>query len=158
MIKLIAVGKQKEKAMRQLNEEYGKRIKAFVKLEMIEVADEIAPQSLSDMQMEQVKDKEGMRILQHIKENDYVILLDLAGEMLSSEALAKQIDHLQTYGSSNITFVIGGSLGVSKQLIQRADFRWKLSDLTFPHQLVRILLLEQLYRAFTILHHLPYHK
>ncbi len=158
MIKLIAVGKQKEKAMRQLNEEYRKRIKAFAKLEMIEVADEIAPQSLSDMQMEQVKDKEGLRILQHIKDNDYVILLDLAGEMLSSEALAKHIDHLQTYGNSNITFVIGGSLGLSKQLIQRADFRWKLSDLTFPHQLVRILLLEQLYRTFTILHHLPYHK
>lgn len=158
MIKIIAVGKLKEKAMRALLEEYSKRIKAFTKLELIEVADEIAPQSLSLAQMEQVKDKEGERILAKIKEQDHVILLDLAGKMLDSEALAMHIQKTQTYGSSDITFVIGGTLGVSKALIQRADLRWKLSDLTFPHQLVRIMLAEQIYRSFTILHHQPYHK
>lgn len=158
MIKIIAVGKLKEKAMRTLLEEYSKRIKAFTKLELIEVADEIAPQSLSLAQMEQVKDKEGERILAKIKEQDHVILLDLAGKMLDSEALAMHIQKTQTYGSSDITFVIGGTLGVSKALIQRADLRWKLSDLTFPHQLVRIMLAEQIYRSFTILHHQPYHK
>lgn len=158
MIKIIAVGKLKEKAMRALLEEYSKRIKAFTKLELIEVADEIAPQSLSLAQMEQVKDKEGERILAKIKEQDHVILLDLAGNMLDSEALAMHIQKTQTYGSSDITFVIGGTLGLSKALIQRADLRWKLSDLTFPHQLVRIMLAEQIYRSFTILHHQPYHK
>lgn len=158
MIKIIAVGKLKEKAMRALLEEYSKRIKAFTKLELIEVADEIAPQSLSLAQMEQVKDKEGERILAKIKEQDHVILLDLAGKMLDSEALAMHIQKTQTYGSSDITFVIGGTLGVSKALIQRADLRWKLSDLTFPHQLVRIMLAEQIYRSFTILYHQPYHK
>lgn len=158
MIKIIAVGKLKEKAMRTLLEEYSKRIKVFTKLELIEVADEIAPQSLSLAQMEQVKDKEGERILAKIKEQDHVILLDLAGKMLDSEALAMHIQKTQTYGSSDITFVIGGTLGVSKALIQRADLRWKLSDLTFPHQLVRIMLAEQIYRSFTILHHQPYHK
>lgn len=158
MIKIIAVGKLKEKAMRALLEEYSKRIKAFTKLELIEVADEIAPQSLSLAQMEQVKDKEGERILAKIKEQDHVILLDLAGKMLDSESLAMHIQKTQTYGSSDITFVIGGTLGVSKALIQRADLRWKLSDLTFPHQLVRIMLAEQIYRSFTILYHQPYHK
>lgn len=158
MIKIAAVGKLKEKAMRQLCEEYNKRLQAFTKTEMIEVADENAPQSLSALQAQQVKDKEGMRILSHIKDSDTMILLDLAGEMLTSEGLSQKIDQIQTYSYGNIVFVIGGSLGVSQALIQRADFRWKLSDLTFPHQLVRILLLEQIYRAFTILHHKPYHK
>lgn len=158
MIKILAVGKQKEKAMRQLNEEYVKRLSAFSKIEIIEVPDENAPQTLHKAQMKQVKDKEGLRLLNHIKDSDTMILLDLAGEMLTSEGLAQKIDRLQTYSSGNIVFVIGGSLGVSEALIKRADFRWKLSDLTFPHQLVRVLLAEQLYRAFTILNHQPYHK
>ena len=133
MIRIIAVGKCKEKAMLALINEYQKRLKPFVKTELIEVADEHAPQSLSLAQMEQVKQKEGERILSKLKDSDYVILLDFA-------------------------FVIGGSLGIAPALIQRSDFRWKLSDLTFPHQLVRVLLYEQLYRSFTILHHQPYHK
>ncbi len=158
MIKLLVIGKQKEKAMRQLTDEYVKRLQAFTKIEIIEAADENAPQSLSVLQMEQIKDKEGQRLLHHIKDSDYVILLDLAGVMLTSEKLSQKIDQLQTYSAGNIVFIIGGSLGVSKALIERANFRWKLSDLTFPHQLVRVLLAEQLYRAFTILHHQPYHK
>lgn len=158
MIKVIAVGKLKEKAMRALVEEYAKRIKAFTKFEVIEVPDEMAPQSLSDAQMEQVKEKEGERILAKVKEGDYVILLDLAGHMMSSEQLAEKMASLQTYGTSDITFIIGGSLGLSKEVIQRANTRFKLSDCTFPHQLVRILICEQIYRAFTINHHQPYHK
>ncbi len=158
MIRIIAVGKCREKAMRSLINEYQKRLQPLVKSELIEVADEIAPQTLSRAQMEQVKDREGERILKKIRPNDFVILLDLQGLMLSSEELAEKIDRVQTYETGDITFVIGGSLGLSEKVQLRANFRWQLSSLTFPHQLVRVLLYEQLYRAFTILHHIPYHK
>lgn len=158
MIRIIAVGKCREKAMRSLINEYQKRLQPLVKSELIEVADEIAPQTLSRAQMEQVKDREGERILKKIRPNDFVILLDLQGLMLSSEELAEKIDRVQTYETGDISFVIGGSLGLSEKVQLRADFRWQLSSLTFPHQLVRVLLYEQLYRAFTILHHIPYHK
>lgn len=158
MIRIIAVGKCREKAMRTLIGEYQKRLQPMVKSELIEVPDEVAPQTLSPSQQEQVKDREGERILKKIRPNDFVILLDLQGIMLSSEALAEKIEHIQTYEPKDITFVIGGSLGIGEAVKQRADFRWQLSSLTFPHQLVRLILYEQLYRAFTILHHLPYHK
>ncbi len=158
MIRIIAVGKCREKAMRSLINEYQKRLQPLVKSELIEVADEIAPQTLSRAQMEQVKDREGERILKKIRPNDFVILLDLQGLMLSSEELAEKIDRVQTYETGDITFVIGGSLGLSEKVQLRANFRWQLSSLTFPHQLVRVLLYEQLYRVFTILHHIPYHK
>ena len=158
MIRIIAVGKCREKAMRSLINEYQKRLQPLVKSELIEVAGEIAPQTLSRAQMEQVKDREGERILKKIRPNDFVILLDLQGLMLSSEELAEKIDRVQTYETGDITFVIGGSLGLSEKVQLRANFRWQLSSLTFPHQLVRVLLYEQLYRAFTILHHIPYHK
>ena len=158
MIRIIAVGKCREKAMRSLINEYQKRLQPLVKSELIEVADEIAPQTLSRAQMEQVKDREGERILKKIRPNDFVILLDLQGLMLSSEELAEKIDRVKTYETGDITFVIGGSLGLSEKVQLRANFRWQLSSLTFPHQLVRVLLYEQLYRAFTILHHIPYHK
>ncbi len=158
MIRIIAVGKCREKAMRSLINEYQKRLQPLVKSDLIEVADEIAPQTLSRAQMEQVKDREGERILKKIRPNDFVILLDLQGLMLSSEELAEKIDRVQTYETGDITFVIGGSLGLSEKVQLRANFRWQLSSLTFPHQLVRVLLYEQLYRVFTILHHIPYHK
>lgn len=158
MMRIIAVGKCREAAMRTLIAEYQKRLSPLAKIELIEVADEIAPQALSVAAKEQVKDREGERILKKIRPADYVVLLDLGGNMLSSEELAQKIDHLQTYETGDITFVIGGSLGLSEKVRQRGNFRWQLSPLTFPHQLVRVLLYEQLYRAFTILHHLPYHK
>lgn len=158
MIRLIVVGKLKEKAMASLVAEYQKRMNAFTKVEVVEVPDEMAPQSYSFQQMEQVKEKEGQRILSKLKDQEFVILLDLAGKMLSSEKLAEQMQYVQTYQTSNLAFVIGGSLGLSPEVIRRADLRWKLSDLTFPHQLVRIMVMEQIYRAFTIMHHLPYHK
>lgn len=158
MIKIVAVGKIKEKAMCQQIEEYVKRLRPFTKIEIIEVPDEIAPQQNSDAQNEQVKTKEGERILSKIKEQEYVILLDLWGEMLSSEKFAKKIEQLQTYQSSHITFVIAGSLGPGKNVYQRVNYRWKLSDLTFTHQMTRLLVLEQVYRAYMINHNNPYHK
>ena len=104
------------------------------------------------------KKKEGNRLLKNIKSQEYVILLDLAGTQRTSEELANQLDHLYTQGKSQICFVVGGSLGLSKEIMTRANDRWCLSLSTFPHQLVRILLLEQIYRSFRILNHEPYHK
>ncbi|MEG0708826.1 MAG: 23S rRNA (pseudouridine(1915)-N(3))-methyltransferase RlmH [Longicatena sp.] len=158
MIKLVAVGKIKEKAVREQIAEYEKRLRPFTKIEILEVGDEIAPQSNSDAENEIVKDKEGAKVLSKIKEQEYVVLLDLWGEMIDSVAFSKKLEKIQTYHSSNITFVIAGSLGPSKEVVKRADYRWKLSDLTFTHQMTRVLVLEQIYRAMMIQNNNPYHK
>lgn len=158
MIRVIGCGRIKEKWMRDGLAEYAKRIGAYDKLEVLEVADEKAPESNSDAENEMVKVKEGRKILKLIREDEFVILLDLAGKPMDSEKLSAFVEELYVKGKSRIVFVIGGSLGVSKELIDRADFRWKLSDNTFPHQLCRIIVLEQIYRAFRIMHHEPYHK
>lgn len=158
MIRLITCGRMKEKWMQEGAQEYLKRIQAYDKIEMIEVADEKAPEFNSAAENEQVKKKEGERLLSRIKEDEYVILLDLAGKTMDSVQLSKKIQDLYTSGRSKIAFVIGGSLGVSNELIARADQRWCLSKNTFPHQLCRIIVLEQIYRGFRILHHEPYHK
>ena len=158
MIRVIACGKMREKWMREGAAEYSKRISAYTKIEVVEVADEKAPQSNSEAENRQVLAAEGERLLKAIRHDEYVILLDLAGKTCSSEQLADKIKKLETYGNSKIAFVIGGSLGVSDALIRRADERWKLSDNTFPHQLCRIIVLEQVYRAYRIMHHEPYHK
>lgn len=158
MIKVIGVGKIKEKAMQSLIAEYCKRLRIYTKIEIIEVNDEKALDKYSQSQNQQVMDTEGERVLKHIKEKEYVILLDLHGKILSSEAFAKQLEHVQTYQSSDITFVIGGSLGVSEALVQRSNLRFKLSDLTFTHQMVRLLVLEQIYRAYKINNNETYHK
>ena len=158
MMKLVCVGKIKEKSLANLIQEYSKRIGAYTKLEIIEVDDIMAPQNNSDAQNEQVKYKEGQSILSKIKDKEFVVLLDLKGKMLSSEGLAEKIDEIQTYHGSQITFVIGGSLGVSQEVIQRSNYRWKMSDLTFPHQIVRLMVLEQVYRSFKIMKNEPYHK
>jgi 23S rRNA (pseudouridine1915-N3)-methyltransferase len=158
MIRIIACGKVKEKWMRMGIEEYAKRIQPYEKLEIIEVNDEKAPASNSEAENEQVKVIEGERLLKQIREEDCVILLDLAGREIDSVKLSETIDSLHTHGKNRIDFVIGGSLGLSKALIARADLRWKISVNTFPHQLCRIIVLEQIYRAFRILHHEPYHK
>ena len=157
-MKLITVGKLKDKALTALVDEYVKRLKPYEKVEILEVADMMAPESNSDAQNEQVKKIEGERVLSKIKENEHAILLDLRGESISSEQLAAKIEKIYTYQSSNLTFVIGGSLGLSPELVKRADFRWKLSDCTFTHQMVRVLVLEQFYRATMINRHMPYHK
>lgn len=144
--------------MREGIADYLKRIQPYEKTEIIEVEDEKAPESNSDAENEKVKTTEGSKLLKQIRDTDYVVLLDLAGKGMDSVSLSKHIESVHTRGYNRIVFVIGGSLGVSRELIARADFRWKLSVNTFPHQLCRIIVLEQIYRAFRILHHEPYHK
>ena len=153
MITVIAVGKLKEKAYKDLVDEYVKRLSAYTKVEIIEVADETN-------QLEEAKGKklEGERILKAIKKDSFTVLLDLRGRMLNSNELSLKIQEINTYHSSNITFIIGGSLGVSDEVYSRADYKWKLSDLTFPHNLVRVILLEQIYRSYKIMNNEPYHK
>ncbi len=158
MIRVIACGKVKEKWMRDGIEEYSKRIQPYEKLEILEVKDEKTIDGNSEADNIRVKNIEGERLLKLIKEDDYVILLDLKGKEIDSVALSKKIDMIHTSGKSKIDFVIGGSLGLSDALIQRANERWKISVNTFPHQLCRIIVLEQIYRAFKILNHEPYHK
>mgnify|MGYP003303138232 CR=1 FL=1 len=158
MIKIIAIGKLKEKASVSLVEEYAKRIKAFSKLEIIEVNDQKIPYNASLKEEEMVLLKEGRDVLSKIKDDEFVILLDLHGSYMSSEEFSSYMNNLFISGKSTVTFVIGGSLGVSKELVERSNYRFKLSPLTFPHQLVRILLVEQIYRAFTIVKGSPYHK
>ena len=144
--------------MREGIADYLKRIQPYEKTENIEVEDEKAPESNSDAENEKVKTTEGSKLLKQIRDTDYVVLLDLAGKEMDSVSLSKHIESVHTRGYNRIVFVIGGSLGVSRELIARADFRWKLSVNTFPHQLCRIIVLEQIYRAVRILHHEPYHK
>jgi 23S rRNA (pseudouridine1915-N3)-methyltransferase len=157
-ISIISVGKLKEKYLRQGIDEYIKRLSGYAKVEIIEVPDEKAPENLSEQEMEQVKQKEGERILAKISEDTYVIALAIEGKMKSSEELAESLDKLATYGKSKIAFVIGGSLGLSKQVMQRANEALSFSKMTFPHQLMRLILLEQVYRAFRINRGEPYHK
>lgn len=158
MIQVISCGKLKEKWMREGVEEYKKRISSYDKIELIEVKDEKAPINNSEKDNEKVKEIEGDRILKRISEDAYVILLDLKGETHTSEHLTTFIENLYNQSKNKITFVIGGSLGVSQAVRQRANHLWKISDETFPHQLCRIIVLEQIYRCFKIMHHEPYHK
>lgn len=153
MITVIAVGKLKEKAYKDLVDEYVKRLSAYTKVEIIEVADET-----NQMEDTKVKKLEGERILKATKKDSFTVLLDLRGRMLNSNELSLKIQEINTYHSSNITFIIGGSLGVSDEVYSRADYKWKLSDLTFPHNLVRVILLEQIYRSYKIMNNEPYHK
>ncbi|MEH7414036.1 23S rRNA (pseudouridine(1915)-N(3))-methyltransferase RlmH [Neobacillus drentensis] len=157
-ISIITVGKLKEKYLRQGIEEYLKRLSAYAKVEMVEVADEKAPEELSELEMLQVKHKEGERILAKIGQDTYVIALAIQGKLQSSEELAKNLDRLATYGKSKIAFVIGGSLGLSDEVIKRSNEQLSFSRMTFPHQLMRLILVEQIYRAFRINRNEPYHK
>jgi 23S rRNA (pseudouridine1915-N3)-methyltransferase len=157
-ISIITVGKLKEKYLKQGIEEYLKRLTAYAKVEMIEVADEKAPEELSGLEMVQVKQKEGERILAKISQDTYVIALAIQGKLGSSEELADSLDKLATYGKSKIAFVIGGSLGLSEDVIKRSNEQLSFSRMTFPHQLMRLILVEQIYRAFRINRNEPYHK
>lgn len=156
MIRIVAVGKIKEKALGSLIETYQERIVPFHKLSIEEVADE--PTSEDAASQIAGKIKEGERILAKIRPEDTVILLDLRGDDFDSISLAKRIDAHFTYNANPLVFVIGGSMGVSDAVSQRADSRWKLSSCTFPHQIVRLLVLEQIYRAFKINRNQTYHK
>jgi 23S rRNA (pseudouridine1915-N3)-methyltransferase len=157
-ISIITVGKLKEKYLKQGIEEYVKRLSAYAKIDIIEIPDEKAPETLSDMEMLQVKAKEGERILSKISDDTHVIALAIEGKMKSSEELADTIDKLATYGKSKVAFVIGGSLGLSKDVMKRANDTLSFSKMTFPHQLMRLILVEQIYRAFRINRGEPYHK
>lgn len=157
-ITIVTIGKLKEKYLIQGINEYLKRLTAYAKVDMIELADEKAPENLSESEMEQVKQKEGERILSKISDDTHVIALAIEGKMKSSEQLADDLDNLATYGKSKIAFVIGGSLGLSKDVMKRANDTLSFSKMTFPHQLMRLILVEQVYRAFRIIRNEPYHK
>ncbi|WP_026675546.1 23S rRNA (pseudouridine(1915)-N(3))-methyltransferase RlmH [Alkalihalobacterium bogoriense] len=157
-ISIITVGKLKEKYLTLGINEYKKRLTSYAKVEIIEVPDEKAPEQLSELEMEQVKVKEGERILAKIAVDTHVIALAIEGKMYSSEQLATEMDKLATYGKSKIAFVIGGSLGLSDAVMARANDTMSFSKMTFPHQLMRLLLLEQVYRGFRINRGEPYHK
>ena len=158
LIKIIAVGKVKEKYIKAGIDEFTKRLKVHTKLKIIEVADESASQNLSEAEMEIVKATEGEKILSKIKDDDYVIALEIDGKELDSLKFAKKIESLQLNGRSNIDFIIGGSLGLSDEVINRANYPLSFSKMTFPHQLMRLILIEQIYRAFRIINNYPYHK
>ena len=149
-ISIVTVGKLKEKYLKQGIEEYLKRLGSYAKVEVIEVPDEKAPEELSDTEMIQVKQKEGERILAKIGPDTFVIALAINGKLKSSEELADTLDKLATYGKSKIAFVIGGSLGLSAEVLKRADEQLSFSKMTFPHQLMRLILVEQIYRAYRI--------
>lgn len=157
-ITLVTVGKIKEKFYIDAIAEYSKRLSRYCKLEIVQVADEKTPDKASETESTQIKDREGERILAQIKEGAYVIALAIQGQMLDSEQLAGRIEQLGVYGQSQIVFVIGGSLGLSDAVLKRADVQLSFSRMTFPHQLMRVILLEQIYRCYRIMAHEPYHK
>lgn len=157
-INIIAVGKIKEKYIQQGIDEFRKRLTRYCSLDIIEVSDEKAPENLSDKEIEIVKQKEGDRILQKIPQNSYVISLAIEGKELSSVELSNTIENLMVQGINDITFIIGGSLGLSKEVLNRSNFKLSFSKMTFPHQMMRLILLEQIYRGFRIMKGEPYHK
>lgn len=157
-ITLVTVGKMKEKYLRDAVAEYAKRLGKYCKLEVIETADEKTPDHASDTVEETIRAKEAERILRYIREDAFVITLEIQGKQLSSEELAKKIETLGVQGKSHIIFVIGGSIGLGKEVLERSDFALSFSKMTFPHQLMRVILLEQVYRSFRIMKGEPYHK
>ncbi len=157
-ITVITVGKVKEKYLRDAVAEYVKRLSRYCKLEIIEVADEKTPDQASETVEEQIRDKEGERILKYIRDDMYVITLEIGGKMVSSEELADKINMLGIRGQSSVAFVIGGSIGLGREVLKRSDYALSFSKMTFPHQLMRVILLEQVYRSYRIINREPYHK
>ena len=157
-IQIVSVGKLKEKYLKMGIEEYTKRLGVYAKIDLVEVADEKAPENLSEADMQIVKKKESDRILAKIGADTYVIALAIEGKMKTSEQLASDIESLMTYGRSKIAFVIGGSLGLHEDVMKRSDEKLSFSKMTLPHQLMKLVLVEQIYRAFRIMKGEPYHK
>ena len=157
-ITVIAVGKIKEKYLKDALAEYSKRLSRYCKLEIIEVADEKTPDQASEAAEDLIRAKEGERILTHIRDDMFVITLEIGGKMLTSEEFADKIETLGVQGKSSIAFVIGGSIGLGKEVLKRSDFALSFSKMTFPHQLMRVVLLEQVYRGYRIMNGEPYHK
>lgn len=157
-IRIACVGKLKEAYLKHAGQEYSKRISRYAQVEVCEVADEPVPEKLSEAQRVQALAVEGARLLKHIGGREYVVALCVEGEALCSLSFSKAMAGWLEQGGAAVTFVIGGSLGLSEEVLARADAKLSLSRMTFPHQLARILLMEQLYRAFKILNNQPYHK
>ncbi|EDP67869.1 hypothetical protein CAT7_04182 [Carnobacterium sp. AT7] len=157
-IKIITVGKLKEKYLKMGIAEYAKRLSAYCKMELIEVPDEKAPEKLSEAEMIQVKEKEGERILAKIPDQAHVFALAIEGKQRTSEAFAKEIEQLGVQGKSTLVFVIGGSLGLSDAVMKRSNTPISFGKMTLPHQLMRLVLIEQIYRGFKIVRNEPYHK
>ena len=157
-ITLITVGKLKEKYFTMAVEEYSKRLSRYAKLNIIELADEKTPDNASPVEEENIKRKEGERIIKSLKGDEYIITLEIEGKMLNSVELSQKINQIGISGKGHIAFIIGGSLGLSDEVSGIADFKLSFSKLTFPHQLMRVILLEQIYRSYRILMNEPYHK
>ncbi len=157
-ISLITVGKIKEKYLRDAIAEYSKRLSRYCKLEIIEVMDEKTPDHASQAVEKGIKDKEAERILKYIKEGSYIFTLEISGKQLTSEELADKINELGIQGESHLVFIIGGSLGLGEEILKKSKFALSFSKMTFPHQLMRVILLEQIYRSYRIINGEPYHK
>ena len=157
-VTLITVGKIKEKYLRDAIAEYTKRLSKYCKLEIVETADEKTPEQASEAVEEQIRDKEAERILKYVKEDGYLITLEIKGKQLTSEEFAVKLQKLGVQGRSHIIFVIGGSIGLGRAVLERSDYALSFSKMTFPHQLMRVILLEQIYRSCRILSKQPYHK
>ena len=157
-IDIVCVGRIKERYLTDAIAEYSKRLSRYCKLDIIEVADEKTPEHASAGVDRQIKAKEGERIAKHLKDGAFVIALAINGKQLSSEELAAKINDLGLRGTSHIQLVIGGSIGLDEAVLKRADYKLSFSKMTFPHQLMRVILLEQIYRAYKINSHEPYHK
>ena len=157
-ITILCVGQIKEKYFRDAIAEYQKRLSRYCKLQMIEVADEKTKENASEAENDLIRKKEGERLLKHIKDSDYCITLEIDGKMLTSEGLSKEIDRLGLAGKSSLVLVIGGSIGLDTAVLKRSDYALSFSKMTFPHQLMRVILLEQIYRSYRIMRGEPYHK
>lgn len=157
-ITLITVGKIKEKYLKEAISEYKKRLGKYCRLEIIEVADEKMAEHAGGGADEQVRAKEACRVIRYIRQDAFVITLEISGKQLSSEELAEKIEALGIQGKSHIIFIIGGSIGLGKEVLEKSDFALSFSRMTFPHQLMRVVLLEQIYRSFRIINREPYHK
>lgn len=157
-ISIITVGKLKEKYLKEGVDEYKKRMTPFASVTIKEVADEKISDKAGEKEKQKVKEKEGQKILDKLQDTMYVFALDPNGKEMSSEDTAVKLDQLALHGKSKVAFIIGGSLGLDEKVLQRADFIWSFSKLTFPHQLMRLILMEQLYRAYQINTGTAYHK
>ena len=157
-ITLITVGKIKEKYLKDAISEYAKRLGKYCKLEIIEVADEKTPDASNEAIDNAIRTKEAERILKYIKDDAYVITLEINGTQLTSEQLSQKIEKLGIQGTSHITFIIGGSIGLGESVLAKSNYALSFSKMTFPHQLMRVILLEQIYRSYRIINHEPYHK
>ncbi len=157
-ITIVTVGKIKEKYLRDAIGEYSKRLSKYCKLEIVEVADEKTPDNASETMEKIIRDKEAERILKYVREDAYVITLEIGGKMLDSVEFSRKLENLGIQGKSHILFIIGGSIGLGEAVLKRSDFPLSFSKMTFPHQMMRVILLEQIYRGYRIMAGEPYHK